>query len=112
MGCQPPAQELAHAFLDYAESCASADDQLLERIQRLEGRALALELVVKALVRDGAVGRNLRTTILHTLEREFSHCIGASSSYVEATAALVSTLLELLPESKPEQDKLRPEAAC
>ena len=35
MGCEPPGEELAQAFLDYAEACASANDHVLERIQRL-----------------------------------------------------------------------------
>jgi hypothetical protein len=98
MGYEPPLGELGQAFMSYAGSCALADDQLLEHIQRLEGRVLALELVMRALVRGGAARPDFRSTVLQTLDAEFRDRIGSTSSHVNATAAFVSTLQDLLPE--------------
>jgi hypothetical protein len=98
MGYEPLLGELGQAFMSYAGSCALADDQLLEHIQRLEGRVLALELVMRALVRGGAARPDFRSTVLQTLDAEFRDRIGSTSSQVNATAAFVSTLQDLLPE--------------
>ena len=62
MGREAPASELAQAFTSYA-------NQLLDRLQRLERRALTLELVVEILVQDGAAGFQLRRAVLRKLNR-------------------------------------------
>src|SRR5919112_1788444 len=82
MGYEPRFGELGQAFMSYAESCMAADDHLLERAQRLEGRVLALELVVRALVRGGTVGPDLRSTVLQTLDEEFRNRVGSASLWI------------------------------
>ena len=91
MGREAPASELAQAFTSYA-------DQLLDRLQRLERRALTLELVVEILVQDGAAGSQLRRAVLRKLEEELRHCVIANSPNLEAVAALAGMMLELLPD--------------
>ncbi len=98
MGYGPPLGELGQAFMSYAESCALADDQLLNSIQRLEGRVLALELIVRALVRGGAAPPDFRSTVLQMLDDEFSDRVGSTPSHVDAAVAFVTTLQDLLPE--------------
>ena len=105
MGYEPQFGELGRAFMSYAESCMSADDHLLERAQRLEGRVLALELVVRALVRGGTVGPDLRSTVLQTLDEEFRDRVGSASSHADVTAALIATLQDLLPERETDSRK-------
>ena len=98
MESEPPLGELGQAFMSYAESCSKRDDLLLQRAQHLEGRVLALELVVRALIRSGAAHPNLRSTVLQTLDEEFSNRVGSASSHMDVAAALISTLQDLLPE--------------
>ena len=107
MGYEPPLGELGQAFMSYAGSCALADDQLLEHIQRLEGRVLALELVMRALVRGGAARPDFRSTVLQTLDEEFSNRVGSASSHMDVAAALISTLQDLLPEREAKILKLK-----
>ena len=90
MGCEPPVGELAQTFMGYA-------DELQERFRRLEGRVLALEVVIATLVRDEVTGSELRRTVMQKLGAEIRHAIIANSSSLEAAAALVGTMLELLP---------------
>src|SRR5829696_6756345 len=98
MESERPLGELGQAFMGYAESCISADDQLLEHAQHLEGRVLALELVVRALIRSGAARPDFRSTVLETLDEEFSNRVGSASSHVDVAAALITALKDLLPE--------------
>ena len=51
-----PFSKLQQALLSFAEAVASANKGLQEQIERLQGRALALELFVKALVSEGNTG--------------------------------------------------------
>ena len=98
MECEPQLGELGQAFMSYAESCAKRDDLLLKRAQQLEGRVLALELIVRALIRSGAARPDFRSTVLQTLDGEFSDRVGPASSHVDVVAAFVSTLQDFLPE--------------
>ena len=93
--------------MSYAESCADRDDLLLQRAQHLEGRVVALELVVRALIRSGAARPDFRSTVLQTLDEEFSNRIGSASSHVEVAAAFISTLQDLLPEREAKILKLK-----
>jgi len=105
----PPLGELAEAFTNFAEGVVSANKELREQIERLQGRAVALELVVKALVTEGNTGYDLLRVVLRELDREFTEAVGPSSPHVEAAAGFVSTLLELLPDPKPERRRELPE---
>ena len=102
MGCEPPVGELAQTFMGYA-------DELRERFRRLDGRVLALEVIIATLVRDEVTGSELRRTVMQKLGAEIRHAIIANSSSLEAAAALVGTMLELLPEPKPARKREQPE---
>ena len=103
MGCEPqPVGELAEAFAGFA-------DQLLDRLRRLEERVLALEVVIATMVRDEVTGPELRRTVMQRLGTEIRQSIIANSSSLEAAAALVGAMLELLPEPKPERKGEQPE---
>ena len=106
--------ELAQALLSFAESVTSAHNELRQQIERLQGRALALELVVNALVGEGNTGYNLLRSVLRELDRELIEGGDPSPPHVEAAAGFVSTLLELLPDPKPERRRelLQPPVAA
>ena len=98
MGCEPPVGELAQTFMGYA-------DELQERFRRLEGRVLALEVVIATLVRDEVTGSELRRTVMQKLGAEIRHAIIANSSSLEAASALIGTVLKLLPEDEAERNR-------
>jgi hypothetical protein len=102
-GEPPQVSDLAKAFTGYA-------DQVQGRLRRLERRVLALEVVIKTLVRDEVTGSELRRAVIQWAGDEMRHCIVANSSNLKAAAAFLGTMLELLPESKAEKEAPRTEA--
>jgi hypothetical protein len=101
-GEPPQVGDLAQAFTGYA-------DQVQGQFRRLERRVLALEVVIRTLVRDEVTGSELRRAVIQWAGDEIRHCIVANSSNLQAAAAFLGTMLELLPESKAEKEAPRHE---